>query len=106
MNNDQKGYFFHHLLTGHAFSFYDDEIDGKAKSFHERATPTNRQFNSDINMESIADRIRGIHIYEFEMKGKDKMSALKELSDDIQMLRLQAPKHPRNAVQIDKGGIL
>lgn len=95
LTNDLKVSLFHHLLSDHAMTFYNDEIEGKVRAFHEIITIMSKQFNSDARMEATVDRLRCLHLSEFEREGLSESTALIELAKEIQRLVPQAPKECR-----------
>lgn len=95
LSNAHKRAVFHQLLTVHALAFYTDEIDGKCKTFQEIMAVMPSLFISDAKIEAIANRLRSIHISEFEMGDKSEKEALSDLVREIPILVPRAPKECR-----------
>lgn len=87
---------FHHILRDHALDFYRDNIEGKINNWGELLRKMSDEFNSDVKMETIAAKLKTLHISQFEVDENKEDEALGNLAKTIQKLVPQAPPECRS----------
>lgn len=96
LSEEKKIRFFHHVLSDHALEYYKENIEGKVSTWNDLTTRMEMEFNSDVRMETIANKLEAMHMSQFENDDVNEEKALKKLAQEIQNLTPQAPAECRN----------
>ncbi len=93
----EKVEYLHHMLDGEALQFYHREVDGKEGNWGRVCQIFNNTFSSQTKMEKMSDRLRVLHIVNFEREGLAEDAALRRLCSEIERLSPMAHQEDRTS---------